>query len=66
MSEESVPYPRLAIEQQLPRQDIGDSSPATLWLCGATNCITLDGTTDRRLQIPKDEDVIILTKEQTI
>lgn len=48
MFEESVPYPRLVIEQELPRQNTSDMSPATLWLCGVTNYITLDGTPDRK------------------
>ncbi|KAG6037112.1 hypothetical protein E4U41_005324 [Claviceps citrina] len=44
----AVPYPRVAIERHLPRQNGTDISPATLWLWGASHAITLDGTTDRK------------------
>ncbi|KAK2593513.1 hypothetical protein QQS21_008779 [Conoideocrella luteorostrata] len=42
----TVPYPRIVIEQDLPRQNTTKVSPATLWLWGASHSITLDGTPD--------------------
>ncbi|KAI5855545.1 hypothetical protein GGS23DRAFT_444295 [Durotheca rogersii] len=42
----AVPYPRLEITQNLPRQNTGDTSPATLWLSGNWHALTLDGTPD--------------------
>ena len=45
---EALAYPRIVIEQALPRQSQGNTSPATLWLWGATHSITLDGTPDGR------------------
>ncbi|KAI6351827.1 hypothetical protein MCOR25_009720 [Pyricularia grisea] len=41
-----VPYPRLILDQDLPRQTSTNASPATLWTWGATHCITLNGTED--------------------
>ncbi|KAI6465733.1 hypothetical protein MCOR17_005006 [Pyricularia oryzae] len=43
---ESVPYPRLILDQDFPRQTSTNASPATLWTWGATHCITLNGTED--------------------
>ncbi|KND92139.1 hypothetical protein TOPH_03133 [Tolypocladium ophioglossoides CBS 100239] len=43
---DAVPYPRIAIERNLPRQNATNMSPATLWLWGASGSITLDGTPD--------------------
>ncbi|EFY92276.1 hypothetical protein J3458_000871 [Metarhizium acridum] len=45
-----VPYPRVTIERDLPRQNATNMSPATLWLWGASHCITLDGTTDHKFE----------------
>ncbi|PWI71811.1 hypothetical protein PCL_11905 [Purpureocillium lilacinum] len=42
----SAAYPRIVLDQDLPRQSTAVTSPATLWLWGATNAITLDGTAD--------------------
>ncbi|TQW00833.1 hypothetical protein IF1G_00764 [Cordyceps javanica] len=44
---DATAYPRITIGQDLPRQNDSNMSPATLWLWGATNSITLDGTADR-------------------
>lgn len=44
--QESVPYPRLILDQDFPRQTSTNASPATLWTWGATHCITLNGTED--------------------
>ncbi|QPH15928.1 hypothetical protein C2857_000459 [Epichloe festucae Fl1] len=44
------PYPRIVIEQDLPRQTPTYVSPATLWLWGASHSITLDGTTDHEFE----------------
>ncbi|KAI6465692.1 hypothetical protein MCOR18_010116 [Pyricularia oryzae] len=41
-----VPYPRLVLEGDLPRQNTTNASAATLWTWGASHCITLDGTAD--------------------
>ncbi|KAI6603336.1 hypothetical protein MCOR04_001738 [Pyricularia oryzae] len=43
---QSVPYPRLILDQDFPRQTSTNASPATLWTWGATHCITLNGTED--------------------
>ncbi|KPM41956.1 hypothetical protein AK830_g4605 [Neonectria ditissima] len=43
---DAAPYPRLILEQDLPRQNASNISPATFWLWGATHCVTLDGTPD--------------------
>ncbi|KAL2367678.1 hypothetical protein BDBG_07062 [Blastomyces gilchristii SLH14081] len=45
---ESLPYPRLVIPQDLPRQSDANTSPATLHTFGATHTITLDGTFDAK------------------
>lgn len=45
--QDATAYPRITIEQDLPRQNVTDMSPATLWLWGASHSITLDGTADR-------------------
>ncbi|OJD14562.1 hypothetical protein AJ78_05112 [Emergomyces pasteurianus Ep9510] len=45
---ESLPYPRLVIPQDLPRQSDANTSPATLHTFGATHAITLDGTFDAK------------------
>lgn len=45
----TVPYPRIIIGRDLPRQNASKMSPATLWLWGASHSITSDGTTDREL-----------------
>ncbi|PVH74070.1 hypothetical protein DL98DRAFT_430190 [Cadophora sp. DSE1049] len=45
-SQESSPYPRLEIPQDLPRQSDANTSPATLHGYGVTHAITLDGTPD--------------------
>ncbi|TWU72859.1 hypothetical protein ED733_003317 [Metarhizium rileyi] len=42
----AVPYPRVVVPQDLPRQNETNRSPATLWLWGASTSITLDGTPD--------------------
>lgn len=42
-------YPRLVIPLQLPRQSAADSSPASLFLYGGMQQITLDGTEDGTL-----------------
>ncbi|KAF2194729.1 hypothetical protein K469DRAFT_617355 [Zopfia rhizophila CBS 207.26] len=42
----SASYPRLLIPHDLPRQSNAKTSPATLYLFGATHTITLDGTLD--------------------
>ncbi|PNY23786.1 uncharacterized protein TCAP_06274 [Tolypocladium capitatum] len=47
---QSIPYPRIIIERDLPRQSVSNMSPATLWLWGATHCITLDGTPDHEFE----------------
>jgi hypothetical protein len=46
---ESIPYARLAIPQDLPRQSDANTSPATLYLFGATHTIAPDGTPDGEL-----------------
>ncbi|KAF2702873.1 hypothetical protein K504DRAFT_444680 [Pleomassaria siparia CBS 279.74] len=38
--------PRLVIPQQLPRQSVANTSPATLYLYGLIHTIALDGTPD--------------------
>lgn len=45
--QESMPYPRLTLNQDLPRQTSTNESLATLWTWGVTHCITLNGTEDR-------------------
>lgn len=47
---ESLPYPRLVIPQDFPRQSDANTSPATLHTFGATHTITLDGTFDGKAQ----------------
>ncbi|OAQ98394.1 hypothetical protein LLEC1_04362 [Akanthomyces lecanii] len=47
LSLDATAYPRITIEQDLPRQTETDVSSATLWLWGASHSITLDGTADR-------------------
>lgn len=44
---DATAYPQITIEQDLPRQNKGNQSPASLWLWGASHSITLDGTADR-------------------
>ncbi|OBR09945.1 hypothetical protein CH63R_05637 [Colletotrichum higginsianum IMI 349063] len=45
---DATPYPRTVIEDDLPRQDATNASPATLWFWGAIHAvISLDGTPDR-------------------
>ncbi|RSM09761.1 hypothetical protein CDV31_007501 [Fusarium ambrosium] len=51
-----VPYPRIILEHDLPHQSPGNTSPATLWLWGATHSITLDGTTDGEFLTRKQRD----------
>lgn len=46
---ESASYPRLEIPQNLPRQTNTNTSPATLYLFGATHTVALDGTPDGKL-----------------
>lgn len=46
---ESASYPWLEIPQNLPRQSNSNTSPATLYLFGATHTIVLDGTPDGKL-----------------
>ncbi|KID59688.1 hypothetical protein MAN_10494, partial [Metarhizium hybridum] len=46
----AVPYPRMVIERNLPRQNASNTSPATLWLWGASHSITLDGTADHMFE----------------
>ncbi|RCI07691.1 hypothetical protein L249_5671 [Ophiocordyceps polyrhachis-furcata BCC 54312] len=46
----AIPYPRIIIERDLPRQNAGDTSPATLWLWGASHSLTLDGTPDNEFE----------------
>lgn len=46
---ESASYPRLEIPQNLPRQTKANTSPATLYLFGATHTVALDGTPDGKL-----------------
>ncbi|KAM4056026.1 hypothetical protein HRG_002951 [Hirsutella rhossiliensis] len=47
----AIPYPRIVIERDLPRQNATDTSPATLWLWGASHSITLDGTPDYAFEV---------------
>ncbi|KND88058.1 hypothetical protein TOPH_07252 [Tolypocladium ophioglossoides CBS 100239] len=47
---DAVPYPRIVIKQDLPRQNETNMSPATLWLWGASHSITLDGTPDHEFE----------------
>ncbi|PQK11502.1 hypothetical protein BB8028_0003g01270 [Beauveria bassiana] len=47
---DATPYPRIAIETDLPRQNDSNTSPATLWLWGASHSITLDGTKDHKFE----------------
>ncbi|KAF2465108.1 uncharacterized protein BDR25DRAFT_271004 [Lindgomyces ingoldianus] len=42
----SAPYPQLSIDHDLPRQSNSKTSPATLYLFGATHTIALDKTPD--------------------
>lgn len=51
-TKESVPYPRLTLDPDLPRQTSTDAGPAILWTCGVTHCITLDGTDDFEFPSP--------------
>lgn len=53
-------YPKTSIEQDLPRQNVTDTSPATLWLCGASHPITLDGTAGRVCTSPFLWEILIL------
>ncbi|RSL65978.1 hypothetical protein CEP53_003501 [Fusarium sp. AF-6] len=53
---DTVPYPRIILEHDLPRQSPGNTSPATLWLWGATHSITLDGTSDGEFLTRKQGD----------
>ncbi|KAL2753227.1 hypothetical protein ACRALDRAFT_2043685 [Sodiomyces alcalophilus JCM 7366] len=46
----TLPFPRVDIPQDLPRQTSGDISPATLWLSGNWHAITLDGTDDESFE----------------
>ncbi|KAI8713452.1 hypothetical protein NCS52_01289900 [Fusarium sp. LHS14.1] len=46
----TAPYPRIILEHDLPHQNPGATSPATLWLWGATHSITLDGTSDAKFE----------------
>lgn len=41
-----MPFPRIVIDRDLPRQSPEDDSPATLWLSAKAHAITLDGTPD--------------------
>ncbi|KFH44879.1 hypothetical protein ACRE_043200 [Hapsidospora chrysogenum ATCC 11550] len=43
-SHSTVPYPRVEIAQDLPRQTTGDTSPATLWTSFNWHALTLDGS----------------------
>ncbi|KAI7909736.1 hypothetical protein M0657_011707 [Pyricularia oryzae] len=45
---QSMPYPRLTLNQDLPRQTSTNESLATLWTWGVTHCITLNGTEDHK------------------
>ncbi|EGX92886.1 hypothetical protein CCM_04258 [Cordyceps militaris CM01] len=45
-----APYPRIAIEKDLPRPNRTNTSPATLWLWGASHSITLHGTKDHEFE----------------
>ncbi|KAJ4316485.1 hypothetical protein N0V84_007841 [Fusarium piperis] len=40
----AVPYPRLQIAQDLPRQTTSDTSPATLWTSFNWHALTLNGS----------------------
>lgn len=42
----AMPFPRLTIPQDLPHQSNAPTSPATLFVCGPTDIITLNGTSD--------------------
>ncbi|KAF5121838.1 hypothetical protein E5D57_012308 [Metarhizium anisopliae] len=55
MKSAAVPYPRMVIERSLPRQNASNTSPATLWLWGASHSITLDGTADYMFEEPSRE-----------
>ncbi|KAI0006445.1 hypothetical protein F4779DRAFT_21058 [Xylariaceae sp. FL0662B] len=46
----ALPFPRLEITRDLPRQTTGDISPATLWLSGNWHALTLDGTPDEAFE----------------
>ncbi|RSL73917.1 hypothetical protein CEP54_000142 [Fusarium duplospermum] len=46
----TLPYPRVILEHDLPQQNPSNTSPATLWLWGATHSITLDGTSDAEFE----------------
>ncbi|KAI0117767.1 hypothetical protein GGR51DRAFT_500065 [Nemania sp. FL0031] len=46
----NLPFPRINIPQDLPRQTSSNISPATLWFSGNWYAITLDGTPDESFE----------------
>lgn len=49
----TVPYPRVQIDRDLPRQTAGDTSPATLWTSLKWHALTLSrSTVPRRVCVP--------------